>query len=65
MTINGILLDLDDGTGGAKRRMEVRLSAQDSLALLRELVSAHRVAWHLGKPIDWRDGEQRPTDLIG
>lgn len=59
----GIQLSLTDGAGLTKR-VEVRLSADDAQALLVELVRAHRLAWHNGKPLDAREGERRPNDLL-
>jgi hypothetical protein len=50
---------------GTYQKIEVRLDAADSQALLAELLSVHRLAWRGGKPIDVRPGEVRPVDLIG
>lgn len=60
----GLRVKLNRGDGTTEK-VEVRLSRDDSIALLRELLSAHQLAWggKREKPLDPRPGEVRPWYL--
>jgi hypothetical protein len=47
------------------REVEVRISHQDALALVRHILEVNDLAWHDGRePLDLHPGEKRPDWVV-
>jgi len=63
----GLHLALNAGDGAEPRPLEVRLDAQTSRSLLKQLIHIHRLAWGDSpeeRPLDADADEPRPADLL-
>ena len=55
-----LVFDVEEIGGGAKARLDLNVSADDSVRIRAHVDDVHRLAWNGKGPIDRKDGEQRP-----
>lgn len=56
----GLVFELQGNRFSATHGACLVVSAEDGEKLVEQIIEVHRWAWDSGKPIDWKEGEQRP-----
>lgn len=58
-----LTVEINGGEGGKKTEVEMYLTPEDAIRIMQHVQEVNRVAWKSGKPLDAKEGEQKPRWL--